>query len=72
MKGSLVMQDFFIRIKLGQSKSKLATDLVDSFGLPVLESQNLPPADVCGVHETFFSLDFFSPSCPATLSGETG
>ena len=59
MKGSPVMQGIFIKIKLGQSKSKLATDLVDSFGLQVLESQNLPPADVCGVHETYFSLDFF-------------
>ena len=60
MKRSLVMQGIFIKIKLGQSKSKLATDLVDSFGLQVLESQNLLPADVCGVHETYFSLDFFS------------
>ena len=60
MKRSLVMQGIFIRIKLGQSKSKLATDLVDSSGLQVPESQNLPPADVCGVHETYFSLDFFS------------
>ena len=59
MKGSPVMQGIFIKIKLGQSKSKLATDLVDSFGLLVPESQNLPPADVCGVHETYFSLDFF-------------
>ena len=61
------MQGIFIKTKLGQSKSKLVTDLVDSCGPLVRGFQSLPPVDVCDVHETccvFFLLDisviFFS------------
>ena len=81
MIGSVVMQGIFIKIKLGQSKSKLVTDLVDNSGPQVQGFQSLPPVDVCDVRETcwfifslcYFSWNIFSFSLlPGNLSGETG
>ena len=46
------MQVTFHQNKLGQSKSKLVTNLVDSCGLQVPGFRNPPPAGVCGAHET--------------------
>ena len=78
------MQATFHQNKLGQSKSKLVTNLVDSCGLQVPGSRNPPPAGVCGARETccciFSLLNIFCDSniflslarqlCLARLEGE--